>query len=132
MQEPKPLLIVGPEGDVYTVASYEQLKNSLEIERGHEHFLEILKLWYIELAFTYRFDSGMQNLVNMGVIQKKGHDEYELSDIHNSLNFIRSKVIHEMGNGALSNLNMQVENKWKKIDKDAEQMVNENKTLQKE
>lgn len=132
MEEPKPLLIVGPEGDVYTVASYEQLKNSLEIEQGHEHFLEILKLWYIELAFTYRFDSGMQNLVNMGVIQKKGHDEYELSDIHNSLNFIRSKVIHEMGNGALSNLNMQVENKWKKIDKDAEQMVNENKTLQKE
>jgi len=132
MQEPKPLLIVGPNGDVYAVSSYEQIKTSLEIEHGHEYFLDILKMWYTELAFTYRFDSGMQSLINMGAVKQKDSSKYELSDIHNSLNFIRSKVIHEMGNATISNLNLQVENKWKKVEKDAEQTINENKTLQKE
>lgn len=122
MEEPKTLLMVGPEGDVYNVTNYENIKTSMELQYSHEQFLEVLKMWYIELAFTYRFDSTMQELINMGAIKKNGNDRYELSDIHNSLNFIRTKVVHELGNSALSNLNMQVENKWKQVEKQANEI----------
>lgn len=129
MEEPKVLLFVGPEANVYQTTGYENIKTSVELTDGHETFLEILKMWYEELAFTYRFDSSMQDLINMGVIKKEPKEnDYELSDIHNSLLFIRSKIIHEMGNSMISHLNMRIDRKWNNIKNELEKLEKESQS----
>jgi hypothetical protein len=127
MKEPINLLMVSSDSTVYTVSSYDNIKTSMTLQYGEEQWRDILKMWYEELLFTYQFDSTMKDFENMGVIEKKGQEEYEIADISNSLAFIRTRLVRELGNSAITNCNSRIEQRWKRLRKNAEKQEQESK-----
>lgn len=127
MTEPKLLLFPNDEGDLYTVAtSYDALKSTIELENGSQTWHEMLRLWYRELLFNYRFESSLESLQEMGFVERIKDPIYSLDDLHNSLIFIRTKVIRELGNGAISNINEEVERMWKRMEEKVKESNSEN------
>lgn len=124
MEQPKVLLLPDAEGNVYEVkTSYEDLKASINIQADALTWQEMLKEWYKQLLFHYRFDSSMEELKKIGALEQTYVLDYRLDDIHNSLVFIRTKVVKELGNGSLSNLNEAVHRMWTDMEKKAEHEI---------
>ena len=115
MQKPKNLIISDNSGTSYSVKDIDAMKESIENDDNLD-WITFLYYAYRDTLFMYQFEGTIKKLEKLRYVE--GRNDLDIDDLSNSVNYWRTLLTRNGGNGMVTKANGEVEQMWLNIEKE--------------